>query len=378
MNSKEVNIIAIGYAKRLLETGSRDRLRVRSYAGQFKSYHQIVFTKLGESQVLQHDENLTLYATNSIAKPVMIFDAYRTAQKIINKNPRERFVITVQDPFAAALIAFLLKGKHLSVQVQVHGDIFARHYFKRTFFSWPLRMWAVYVLKRADGIRVVSARIAASLKRRGIDESKVVVQPLQPRLDRFLEVGAQRLYSQDNSKPTTFIFVGRFTKEKNVFLLLKSFATLAKENTSAKLLLVGDGPLKPSIEKFIIESELKERVKIIEWTEDVAGVLGTADVLCLSSDHEGYALVLIEAMAAGMSVITTEVGCAGEVVQDGAEGIVVPVRDINRYTEAMRALLEPSLREQYGRKGYKTATLLIVSERVYLERLCSSLAALAH
>ncbi len=144
MNSKEVNIIAIGYAKRLLEAGSRDRLRVRSYAEQFKSYHQIVFTKSGEYQALQHDENLTLYATNSIAKPIMIFDAYRTAQKIINKNPRERFVITVQDPFAAALIAFLLKGKHLSVQVQVHGDIFARHYFKRAFFTWPLRMWAVY------------------------------------------------------------------------------------------------------------------------------------------------------------------------------------------------------------------------------------------
>ena len=60
------------------------------------------------------------------------------------------------------------------------------------------------------------------------------------------------------------------------------------------------------------------------------------------------------------------------------QGIVVPVRDIDRYTEAMRALLEPSLREQYGRKGYKTATLLIVSERIYLERLCGSLTALAH
>jgi glycosyltransferase involved in cell wall biosynthesis len=235
----------------------------------------------------------------------------------------------------------------------------------------------VYALKRAHGIRVVSARIAASLKRRGIDESKVVIQPLQPRLDRFIEVGAQRLYSQDNSKPTTFIFVGRFTKEKNVFLLLKSFSTLAKENSSTKLLLVGDGPLRSSMEKFISESGLNERVNIIEWTEDVAGALGTADVLCLSSDHEGYALVLLEAMAAGMPVITTAVGCAGEVVNDEMQGIVVPVRDINRYTEAMRKLLSASLREQYGRKGYKTATLLIVSERVYLERLCGSLTALA-
>ncbi len=378
MNSHDVNIIAIGYAKRLLDVGSRDRLRVRSYAEQFKRYHQIVFTKSGEYAVQQQDEKLTLHATNSLAKPLMLIDAYRIAQACINNAPKERWVVTVQDSFAAALIAFLLKGKHLSIQIQVHGDIFARHYFKRTFLAWPLRMWALYALKRADGVRVVSARIAASLKRRGIDEAKVVIQPLQPRLDRFLEVGAQRLYHHDNTQPTTFIYVGRFAKEKNVLLILQSFAAIAKENLLAKLLLVGDGPLKPRIEKYILENNLTERVTIMPWTEDVAGALGTADVLCLSSDHEGYALVLLEAMAAGMPVITTAVGCAGEVVQDGTHGVVVPVRDGAKYTQAMRTLLDASLREQYGRKGYKTATLLIVSERVYLERLCGALAALAH
>jgi len=238
-------------------------------------------------------------------------------------------------------------------------------------------LWSLYALKRADGIRVVSSRIAASLSRRGIDAKKVVVQPLQPKLDRFLQIGAQRLYSQDNTKPTTFVFVGRFAKEKNLFLLLKSFATLTKENTLAKLLLVGDGPLKPMIEKYISENELRERVTLLDWTEDVAGILGTADVLCLSSDHEGYALVLIEAMAAGMPLITTAVGCAGEVVEDCVHGVVVPVRDVTKYTNGMRSLLDASLREQYGRKGYKTATLLIVSERVYLERLCGALSALA-
>jgi len=137
MKSHEVNIIAIGYAKRLLETGSRDRLRVRSYAEQFKRYHQIVFTKSGEFKTPQQDDNLTLHATNSFAKPLMLIDAYRIAQTLIKSAPNERWVITVQDTFAAALVAFLLKGKHLSIQVQVHGDVFARQYFKRTFLRGP-------------------------------------------------------------------------------------------------------------------------------------------------------------------------------------------------------------------------------------------------
>lgn len=371
-----VNIIAIGYAKRSLEIGSRDEIRVHSYAEQFNAYHQIVFTRKGEYPALQHDGKLLLYATNSVSKLTMMFDAYRIAQSIITASPRERWVVTAQDPFAAGVVMFFLKAKYIARQVQVHGDIFAKRYFSRTFLTWPLRVWALFLFNRVEGIRVVSKRIATSLERRKIASEKIAIQAIQPRLDKFLEVGAQRLYGPKES--LNFIYVGRFTKEKNLPMLLKAFALAFPDNQKITLTLVGDGPKKGSLEQLVVKLKIQDRIVFSQWTDDVSGALANADVLCLASNHEGYALVLLEAMAAGMAVITTAVGCAGEVVQDGIHGRVVPVGSVKQFSEAMRVLSEnDELREQCGRKGYKSATEQIVSNRVYVEELCNTLAMLA-
>lgn len=368
-----VNIIAIGYAKKTLEPGTRDYVRVRSYAECFRQYHQIVFTKKGEYQTLATDGPLQLHATNSLGKPFMLWDAYRVAQSLIDAAPREKWVVTAQDPFAASFVMLLLRGKYLSRQVQIHGDIFARRYFKRFLFTWPLRMWAGFVCKQVDGIRVVSKRIADSLIRRHIPASKITVLAIQPRLDRFLEVGAQRDYAA--TKPVTCIYVGRFTREKNLRLLMTAFAEAC--TADEQLVFVGDGPQRAALVRLAEKLHISNRVTFTPWTEDVAHELSRADVLCLSSDHEGYALVLLEAMAAGMPVITTAVGCAGEVVLDGMHGIVVPVRAKKQYSEALKQLsTQPQFREQCGRRGYKTATQLIIPDRTYIETLCKTLSQL--
>jgi glycosyltransferase involved in cell wall biosynthesis len=118
------------------------------------------------------------------------------------------------------------------------------------------------------------------------------------------------------------------------------------------LLLVGTGSrtaqLKDQVRRLGIESSVEWR----DWTDDPGALLRQADIYALSSDYEGWGRVLIEAMAYAVPIVTTDVGCAGEVVKDGVHGYVVPVRDETAFANALsRLVADRQLRERYGKQA---------------------------
>jgi glycosyltransferase involved in cell wall biosynthesis len=158
--------------------------------------------------------------------------------------------------------------------------------------------------------------------------------------------------SRSPGAPTTIGFVGRLCRQKNLPLLLRAFSMVVRSPAaSMRLVLVGDGPEKASLR------ELAQRLGLaseVEWWGECDGrsAIGCFDILALPSDYEGFPYVLLEAMALGVPVVTTEVGGSEELVRSTSSGIIVPVGDLDGFSSALSSLVQsPALRQKLGSAG---------------------------
>lgn len=133
-----------------------------------------------------------------------------------------------------------------------------------------------------------------------------------------------------------FTCVARLEPQKNPLLLLRAFA--AVNNPRAHLVLLGDGTLMGAIQAHVQADGLQGRVHVLGKRDNVRECLAASDVFVLSSNWEGSPLAVMEAMAAGLPVISTAVGGVPELVRSGEHGVLVPPGDCLAFTQAMRLL----------------------------------------
>ena len=378
MTERKLNLITIGLAKRALDPDSRDHKRMQRYATALSQLHVIVLTRqIDDLPERLQVGNLFIYGTNTKTKVGMLFAAYRIGKAILKNESTSSWVVSSQDPFETSLVGRVItKAKNATHHVQIHGDVFNPASYKSSLLNRLRVIYGRYVVRRTKLIRVVSDRIRRSLLLLGVKESAVRVLPIQSDLDDFLRVGEERQYVQGSQ--VSFLYIGRFSTEKNIPLLLQAFAEATKEKNNATLNLVGAGSERPIIDSLIEQLGIADLVQISDWTENVANEMATHDVVCLSSDHEGWGMVLLEAAASGSAVVTTDVGCAGEVIRGGENGGVVPVDDIVEYARALALYINQSeLVEKHGRTSRIISKEFISSEQEYLQRWVESHTSLA-
>lgn len=149
-----------------------------------------------------------------------------------------------------------------------------------------------------------------------------------------------------------FIEVARFMKQKNHELLLNSFFDAQKLIPEIQLWLVGDGELRESLEAQAQRLGIDEKVNFFGNVNNVNDYLAKADVFVLSSDYEGLPLSVLEAMASGLAIISTNVGGVADIVTDN--GILVEAKDRKALTDAMIGLaFNKNKRIELGQKSYE-------------------------
>ncbi|MVT07539.1 N-acetyl-alpha-D-glucosaminyl L-malate synthase BshA [Chitinophaga tropicalis] len=146
------------------------------------------------------------------------------------------------------------------------------------------------------------------------------------------------------------LHVSNFRKVKRVPDVIKVFSKV-REQVPAKLLLVGDGPDRPTIESMCREMDLCGDVRFVGKQEQLEDVMSIADLFLLPSDYESFGLAALEAMAAQVPVISSNAGGLPEVNIHGQTGFLSPVGDVNSMAEhATRLLLDEHLMAEM-RKG---------------------------
>jgi glycosyltransferase involved in cell wall biosynthesis len=142
--------------------------------------------------------------------------------------------------------------------------------------------------------------------------------------------------------------LGRLTEQKDYELLVRALPMLP----DARLVLVGDGPERPGLERVARELKVADRLNVTGWVSDAPRRLAELDVFALPSRWEGMPLSILEAMHAGLPVVATDVGSVAEVVADGDSGYVVAPGDLATLTDRLQRLLGvPSMRHSMGERG---------------------------
>lgn len=353
-----MKVLMLSTDQKIFDVDSAVRQRIIDYGKLFEELHVIIYTKkeLGiknyESRIA---ENVFLYPTLSRFKLRYFWDAYKLGKSIMDNN----FVITSQDPFETALVGYCLKVKFkMPLQIQSHSDFLSPYFWKESLKNKARVLLGRWLIKKADGIRVVSERVKHSLVNiLRVPASKIVVLPIIFDLDSIrqypIKTDLRKKYSQHSF---IILVASRLSIEKNIGLVVGAMVEVVKNNPKALLLIVGSGPERENLESRIKNYELGNSVVIESWTDDLISYYKTADLFVLTSNYEGGARSPIEAMAAGLPVVMTDVPPAGETVIDGKNGFVVPVGDSKALAEKIGLLIKnPDIGRRFREELGKTA-----------------------
>jgi glycosyltransferase involved in cell wall biosynthesis len=231
----------------------------------------------------------------------------------------------------------------------------------------PLKRLRTASLRRARRLVVPSRYLADIAAEWGLDRSRIEVltNPAPP--PSVVEPMAL--------EPGTFVFVGRLTEQKALPVALAALA----EVEGARLILIGDGPERASLERLVLELRLGDRVRFLGSLprEDALRYLAGARAAVLSSAWENLPHAAVEALAVGTPVVSTSVGGVPEVVHDGENGLLVPLNDVAALAGALRSVLvDDALRARLA-SGAQPSVAAIGRDTIYerLERILLEAAA---
>ena len=151
-------------------------------------------------------------------------------------------------------------------------------------------------------------------------------------------------------------------------MLISTFKEVLAAYSKAKLLIVGDGPLKAELTNYVQHLGIKEKILFLGERDDIPQLLSIFDIFALSSLSEGISLVLLEAMAAGLPIVATDVGGNGELIEEGENGFLVPSQDIGAMSNGLKKILDnDGLRQKISEANRKKAILEFGIERMCRE-----------
>jgi sugar transferase (PEP-CTERM/EpsH1 system associated) len=188
-----------------------------------------------------------------------------------------------------------------------------------------------------------------------IPSRKVVVLRNGVDVERFrCRSDCERLRARHGFSATDLIVgtVGRIDPVKDQAALLDTLEVLSKDHPKLRILIVGDGPEHPRLEREIAARGLGGQAHLSGFREDVPEMLSLMDVFVLPSVGEGMCNTILEAMAIGLPVIATAVGGNPELVTDGVTGVLVPARDRHALAAAIaRYATDAETRRRHGSAG---------------------------
>jgi glycosyltransferase involved in cell wall biosynthesis len=276
---------------------------------------------------------------------------------LVKSVSRERVVIA-GDPFFSFWTLWVMKKLFLnpaSIQISIHGMPLGL----LGHSGFNLRIFALKSASRkADSIRVVSNHLSNLLQADwGISTDKILIAPIPVQFSPGVDLKSRR---------REILIVGRLHEERGVSLAIEIALSVLSKDADACLVVIGDGPLKSTVESCVLQSRVGDRVSLLGRLphSDVLERMGKSSVLLTAAPQEGFGLTIREAAYSGLSVValrnlgTTE--AEGELAQilslfsSREEGVIacqqaldsqVSQEVVERVRNNAKALNEESLRK---------------------------------
>lgn len=218
---------------------------------------------------------------------------------------------------------------------------------KMEYYTKAMRLIAKTYFRFADGIVFQTKEARAFFPKYIQKKSIILSNSLNPRFVRARYEGERK---------KEIVAVGRLDDNKNHEMLIRAFAQIADKFPEHRLTIFGEGECRRKLEDLIAEEGLSQRVFLPGVTADVAGDIEKAALFVLTSNTEGMPNTLLEAMALGLTVISTDCPCGGprELITQGENGLLIPVGDTKALAGAMDCVLaSPAEAEKMGQNAWK-------------------------
>ena len=176
----------------------------------------------------------------------------------------------------------------------------------------------------------------------------------------------ERVYDMPEvEREDRIISVGRLYPQKNQQMLIRAFNQVKDKYPSYKLVIYGEGYLRPDLEKLIIELNLQGRVELPGTTTRILDEVKRSKVFCLSSNFEGMSNAMIEAMCLGTPVISTKVSGTDELIRNGENGLLVDLGDVDGLAKAFDRLLgDENLQRTFAERCLKMSSVFQIDSIV--------------
>jgi glycosyltransferase involved in cell wall biosynthesis len=240
--------------------------------------------------------------------------------------------------------------RHANAPILVHTE-HGKHYASR----FRTRMLGRLASGKIDRFFCVSKDIALEVRRcRIVDPAKLVILHNGIDVARFRPRSDDSLRIQFNIPPRSPLIgtVGRLCEIKQQQILLRAFAELGRPFPSAHLLLVGDGPLRPELEKLADDLGIAPRIHFAGYQPEPEKFLAMMDIFALTSRSEGMPLSVLEAWASGVPVVASAVGGLPEMIGSTGAGALFPAGDAAALASRLSDLLaHEDARMSMGTRG---------------------------
>lgn len=291
-NTKDMKVIIISRDAKVLDASSDAYKRVSEYRALFDELHIVVMK----------GSIFSFFGA--------FFKTVRLAQKVGKQG-----WITSQDPFESGIVALVVaKIFSMKLQIQLHTDVFGHFYSRHSLGNFLRALMSRLIIPKADSLRVVSQNIKEHVVvKKLLPEKKIFVLPIFVDVQSIITKQASySLKDKYQEFEKIIVIAARIEKEKNLSLSFEAFRKVLRKIPKAGLVLLGDGSQVKSLQSLAKRLNIAENVRFEGWAQDPVSAYKSADLLLVTSFYEGYGMNIVEALACGCPVISTDVGIARE------------------------------------------------------------------
>lgn len=273
--------------------------------------------------------------------------------KLINflrGNKFDNFISNVWPLTSLSFIVRFFSPKTRLIFIE-HCNLSEQFQRRSKLFKFLQKISILFFYKFAHLIIGVSEGVKEDLVLKGVNKDKiqVIYNPVITKPLQKIDLSNLAVQNWTTSQKKKLIAVGEFKAQKNFGNLVDAiYFAKSSLNLDLDLLILGDGDEKPNISKKIIKMGLEKNIFLPGWVDDPLPYFDLADLFVLSSDYEGFGVVIVEALSRGLNIVSTNCKSGpSEILLDGALGTLCAVNDYESLANAiLHGLTHPIERDE--------------------------------